>query len=130
MPPGALSVCFSDTALRLEVSLELLRSSTPPPTSGHRAPRPRDNNPRQANTVIILFRVLDNTVAGTAHEDGALGAMANLTGQAQDPDSALYSGQVTDRIDPNWGIVAVALDASLKLTTAIEVIGEDSVRDG
>lgn len=56
--------------------------------------------------------------------------MGHLTRQAQDRGSVLYAGRVTDRIDPAWGIVAVSLDASLRLTTAIGIIGEGDVRDG
>lgn len=56
--------------------------------------------------------------------------MTELTTQAQESGSALYSGLVTDRIDPAWGVVAVSLDVSLRLTTAIEVIGGSGVREG
>lgn len=42
----------------------------------------------------------------------------------------LFAGLVTDRVDPQWGIVAVSLDVSMRLTTAIEVIGGDDVREG
>lgn len=63
-------------------------------------------------------------------EDGAVTAMTNLTRQAQGSDSTLYAGLVTDRIDPAWGIVAVSLDVSLRLKTAIEIIGGDGVREG
>lgn len=80
--------------------------------------------------MIVLFRLVDNVVAGTAGEDGAVTAMAELTMQAQESGSPLYGGLVTDRIDPAWGVVAVSLDVSLRLTTAIEVIGGDDVREG
>lgn len=86
--------------------------------------------PLQTNNVIVLFRLVDNVVAGTSGEDGAVTAMAELTMQAQDSGSPLYGGLVTDRIDPAWGVVAVSLDASLRLTTAIEIIGGDDVREG
>ncbi|CAM9981344.1 unnamed protein product, partial [Discosporangium mesarthrocarpum] len=51
--------------------------------------------------------------------------MTSLTQQAQDLGSALYTGLVTDRIDPQWGIVAISLDVSLRLTMAISVVGGD-----
>lgn len=78
----------------------------------------------------MLFRLVDNVIAGTAGEDGAVTAMAVLTAQAQERKSTLYDGLVTDRIDPAWGIVAVTLDVSLRLTTAIEVIGGNGVHEG
>lgn len=85
----------------------------------------------QANNVIVLFRLIDNgVVAGTSREKGAVSAMAGLTGQAQESGSTLYSGLVTDRIDPAWGVVAVSLDVSLRVTTAIEVIGGAAVQEG
>lgn len=80
--------------------------------------------------MIILFRLIDNVVVGTGGEDGVVEAMSTLTQQAQENESALYGGLVTNRIDPQWGIVAVTLDASLRLMTAIEIIGGDDVRDG
>eukprot|EP00903_Cladosiphon_okamuranus_P013614 g12679.t1 len=84
----------------------------------------------EANNVIVLFRLVDNVVAGTSAEDGAVTVMKELTMQAQQSGSPLYGGLVTDRIDPAWGVVAVSLDVSLRLTTAIEVIGGDDVREG
>lgn len=78
----------------------------------------------------MLFRLLDNVVSGTLGEDGAVTAMAGLTAQAQESGSSLYGGMVTEKIDPAWGIVAVSLDVSLRLTTAIEVIGGSGVREG
>lgn len=85
----------------------------------------------QANNVIVLFRLVDNgAVTGTSGEKGAVAAMAGLTKQAQESSSTLYSGLVTDRIDPAWGVVAVSLDVSLRLTTAIEVIGGAAVQEG
>lgn len=80
--------------------------------------------------MIILFRLVDNIIAGTSDESGMVTAMAELTVQAQESGSTLYSGLVTDRIDPAWGIVAVSLDVSLRLTTAIEVIGGSGVLEG
>lgn len=80
--------------------------------------------------MIMLFRLLDNVVSGTSGEKGAVTAMADLTAQAQESGSTLYGGKVTDKIDPAWGIVAVSLDVSLRLTTAIEVIGGNDVREG
>lgn len=56
--------------------------------------------------------------------------MTELTVQAQESGSTLYSGLVTDRIDPSWGVVAVSLDVSLRLTMAIEVIGGSGVQEG
>lgn len=84
----------------------------------------------QANNVIVLFRLVDNVIAGTFGEDGAVAAMTELTVQAQESGSTLYSGLVTDRIDPSWGVVAVSLDVSLRLTMAIEVIGGSEVQEG
>lgn len=84
----------------------------------------------QANNVIILFRLVDNVIAGTSGEDGAVTATAELTAQAQESGSTLYDGRVTDMIDPAWGIVAVSLDVSLRLTTPIEIIGGNDVREG
>ncbi|CAM9699013.1 unnamed protein product, partial [Laminaria digitata] len=84
----------------------------------------------EENNVIMLFRLLDNVVSGTLGEDGAVTAMAGLTAQAQESGSSLYGGMVTEKIDPAWGIVAVSLDVSLRLTTAIEVIGGSGVREG
>ena len=84
----------------------------------------------QANSVIILFRLVDNTLAGATAEGGMVAAMASLTSQAQESGSALYDGRVTDRLDPSWGIVAVNLDVSLRLTMAIEVIGGNDVLEG
>lgn len=52
------------------------------------------------------------------------------TSQAQESNSTLYAGLVTGKIDPAWGIVAVSLDVSLRLTMAIEVIGGSGVREG
>lgn len=78
----------------------------------------------------MLFRLLDNVLSGTSGEDGAVTAMVSLTAQAQERGSTLYGGMVTDRIDPTWGIVAVSLDVSLRLTTAIEIIGGNGVREG
>lgn len=80
--------------------------------------------------MIILFRLIDNVVAGTSGEAGAVTAMGMLTTQAQESDSVLYRGMVTNRVDSTWGIVAVSLDVSLRLTMAIEVIGGDEVHDG
>ncbi|CAN0438718.1 unnamed protein product, partial [Ectocarpus sp. 12 AP-2014] len=79
---------------------------------------------------IVLFRLVDNVIAGTFGEDGAVTVMTELTVQAQESGSALYSGLVTDRIDPSWGVVAVSLDVSLRLTMAIEVIGGSGVQEG
>lgn len=84
----------------------------------------------QTNNVIVLFRLVDNIIAGTSGEVGMVTAMADLTAQAQESTSALYGGLVTDRIDPAWGVVAVSLDVSLRLTTAIEVIGGEDVQEG
>ena len=84
----------------------------------------------QESNVIMLFRLMDNVISGTSGEDGVVTAMEGLTAQAQERGSTLYGGMVTDKIDPAWGIVAVSLDVSLRLTTAIEVIGGDAVREG
>lgn len=86
--------------------------------------------PAQANNVIILFRLLDNVMAGTFAEGGMVAAMTALTSQAQENGSTLFNGLVTDRLDPSWGIVAVNLDVSLRLTTAIEIIGGNNVLEG
>lgn len=56
-------------------------------------------------------------------------AVADLTKQVQYNTSRVYTGtNVTNYIDPLWGVVVNGWDVSLKLTYAIEVVGGDAVK--
>jgi hypothetical protein len=54
-------------------------------------------------------------------------AVASLTKQVQDNSSQIYNGtHVTNYIDSLWGVQVNGWDVSLKLTYAIEVVGDAS----
>ena len=78
--------------------------------------------------VVVQFIILERN--GT---DGntLLEAVALLTNYIQNPNSALFHGtNVTNSIEPLWGLQVDTWDISLKLTYAIEVIGRGEEVDG
>lgn len=82
----------------------------------------------ESSTVEVNFIFLERNSSSSLT---LLECVAELTMQIQTPTSKLYHGtNVTVDIDPLWGLVEVTWDLSLRLTYAIAIIGEDSVKDG
>ncbi|CAM9722307.1 unnamed protein product [Chrysoparadoxa australica] len=85
----------------------------------------------EAENIIVRFRIIDSgVIAGTGAEISIIDALSEITAQGQFNGSALSMGRVTEAIDPQWGIVALSLDASLKLSFDIGVVGGADVKDG
>lgn len=78
----------------------------------------------EARNVIVVLQVLPPLVAS---DRPSVDALRDLTQQAQVPGSALLTGLVTNALDPKWGVYAPQLDCSLKLSYAIEIVGEGAV---
>ncbi len=82
----------------------------------------------ESSSVIVNFIFLERNDTSSLT---LLEAIAKLTSQIQTPDSPLFlKTNVTRDIDPLWGLQVVTWDVSLKLSFAISVIGESSVKDG
>jgi hypothetical protein len=81
----------------------------------------------ESNFVIVSFIFLErNGTTGMT----LLEAIATLTNQIQTPESRLYNGtHVTSEIDSQWGLEVKTWDVSMKLTYAIDVIGQNAVKD-
>lgn len=82
----------------------------------------------ESNFVIVNFIFLErNGTTGMT----LLEAIAELTNQIQTPTSNLFRGtNVTNAIDPQWGLEVITWDVSLKLTYAIDIVGRQAVKDG
>lgn len=81
----------------------------------------------ESSSVIVQFIILERngTIGNTLLE-----VIADLTASIQEPTSKLYYGtNVTNDIDPLYGLVVDTWDISLKLSYAIEIVGGDAVVD-
>jgi hypothetical protein len=81
----------------------------------------------ESNYVIVNFIFLERS---NTNDPTLLEAIATLTNQIQKPSSRIYSGtNVTNAIDPLWGVQVLTWDTSLKLTYPISIIGYNAVQE-
>jgi hypothetical protein len=78
--------------------------------------------------VIVQFIFLERN---STSQMTLLESISTLTQQIQDPKSKLYIGDtnITNVLDPNWGLYVEGWDISLRLLYAIEIIGKDAVKE-
>ena len=82
----------------------------------------------ESSFVIVNFIFLERS---NPNDPTLLEAISQLTNQIQITTSKIYRGtNVTNSIDPLWGVEVLTWDTSLKLTYPIEIIGYNAVQEG